>query len=227
MEKTYRFLPYFFAAFFILVVYCFFQSYFGEFPDFQGVISPIGNTPIAITGVTHFHAVMLIVWLLMLIVQPILIVQQKREWHRLVGKASYVVVALMVVSLLLIINQEQSREKSLPVFTANLFDVPVFLVFYGLAIYFRRKPAYHARFMVMTVIPFINPAVARLLANGLAVQLGLWLLFFVVEFFTRKTFKPYFIGLGYYVFNLAVVAYLFLGNQPLLNQIWQLFFGKS
>lgn len=79
MEKTYRFLPYFFVAFFVLVIYCFFQSYFGEFPDFQGVISPIGNTPIAITGVTHFHAVMLIVWLLILIVQPILIVQQKRE----------------------------------------------------------------------------------------------------------------------------------------------------
>ncbi|AYQ35560.1 hypothetical protein [Runella sp. SP2] len=153
--------------------------------------------------------------------------QKKLEWHRFVGKASYVVVALMVVSLLLIINQEQSREKSLPVFTANLFDVPVFLVFYGLAIYFRRKPAYHARFMVMTVIPFINPAVARLLINGLAVQLGLWVLLFVVEFFTRKTYKPYLIGLGYYVFNLAIVAYLLLGNQALLDQIWEVFFGKS
>lgn len=227
MEKTYRFLPYFFVAFFILVIYCFYQSYFSEFPDFQGVISPIGNVPIAITNVTHFHALIIIIWLLILIVQPILIVQKKLEWHRLAGKASYVVAALMVVSLLLIINQEQSREKSLPVFTANLFDVPVFLVFYGLAIYFRRKPAYHARFMVMSVIPFINPAVARLLANGLAVQLGLWLLFFGVEFFTRKTYKPYLIGLGYYVLNLAIVAYLFLGNQGLLNQIWQLFFGKS
>jgi hypothetical protein len=227
MEKTYRFLPYFFVAFFILVIYCFFQSYFSEFPDFQNVISPIGNVPIAITGVTHFHVFMIIIWLLILIVQPILIVQKKREWHRLLGKASYVVVALMVVSLLLIVNQEQSREKVLPVFIANLLDIPVFVVFYGLAIYFRRKPAYHARFMVMTVIPFINPAVARLLVNGLAVQLGLWLLFFAVEFFTRKTFKPYLIGLGYYVFNLAIVAYLFLGNQPLLDGIWQLFFGKS
>lgn len=226
MEKTYRFLPYFFGAFFVLVVYCFYQSYFGEFPDFQGVISPIGNVPIAITGVTHFHALFIIIWLLMLIVQPILIVQKKLEWHRWVGKASYVVVALMVVSLILIINQEQSREKSLPVFTANLLDVPVFLVFYGLAIYFRRKPAYHARFMVMTVIPFINPAIARLLMNGLAVQFGLWLLLFVVEFFSRKIYKPYLIGLGYYVFNLALVAYLFLGNQPLLDKIWQLFFGK-
>lgn len=179
-------------------------------------MSPIGNVPITITGVTHFHALFIIIWLLMLIVQPILIVQKKLEWDRWVGKASYVVVALMVVSLILIINQEQSREKSLP----------VFLVFYGLAIYFRRKPAYHARFMVMTVIPFINPAIARLLMNGLAVQFGLWLLLFVVEFFSRKIYKPYLIGLGYYVFNLALVAYLFLGNQPLLDKIWQLFFGK-
>jgi hypothetical protein len=224
MDKTYRFLPYFFTAFLGLIVYCFYQSYFSKFPDFQDVISPIGNVPIAITTVTHFHALMLMSWLLMLIVQPVLIVRRQFQWHKWVGKASYVVVVLMVVSLLLIINQEQSREKSLPVFAANLFDVPVFLVFYGLAIYYRRKPAYHARFMVMSIVPFINPALARLLANGLAVQWGVWVLLLAVEFFTRKTYKPYLIGLGYYLLNLAVVAYLFIANQPLLDTIWHVFF---
>lgn len=224
MEKTYRFLPYFFALFFVVVIYCFWQSYFSEFPDFQGVISPIGNLPITITNITHFHAMMLILWLLMLIVQPILIIQRKIKWHRIIGKASYVLIGLMFISLLLIINQEQSREKNLPVLAANLFDVPAFMVLYCLAIYFRKKPAYHARFMVMSIIPFLDPALARLNLPGVFVGLGLWALLFIVEFFTRKIYKPYLIGFGYYIFNLVVVFATFMLNQPLFDKIWQFFF---
>ena len=224
MEKSYRFLPYFFAAFFTVLIYCFWQSYFGHIPDFQNVISPIGNVPIRITGVTHFHATIVILWLLILIVQPILIIRKQLEWHRLLGKASYVTVGLLVLSLLLIVNQEQSHAKNLPVFAANLLDVPAFMVLYGLAIYFRKKPNYHARFMVMSVIPFLDPALARLNLPGVFVGLGLWFLLFIVEFFTNKTYKPYLIGLGYYMINLTVVAYLAIANQPLLDKIWHIFF---
>ena len=106
MEKSYRFLPYFFATFFVVVIACFYQSYFGEFPDFQNVISPIGNVPITITTTTHFHATMVVMWLLLLIIQPFLIVQKKVALHRLLGKVSYFIVALMVLSFVLIINQE-------------------------------------------------------------------------------------------------------------------------
>jgi len=225
MEKTYRYLPYFFTAFMVLVIYCFYQSYFGHFPHFQNVISPIGNVPLTITGVTHFHATMVVLWLLMLIVQPMLIIKKKLEWHRLLGKASYLVVGLMVISMFLIVNQEQSREKNLPVFAANLFDMPVFMVFYGLAIYYRKKPAYHARFMVMSVIPFLDPALARLNLPGVFVGLGLWVLLFVIEFFTRKTYKPYLIGLGYYVTNLVAVFGFLMPNQTLLDEIWVMIWG--
>ncbi len=224
MEKSYRYLPYFFAIFLVLVIYCFWQSYFSEMPDFQNVISPIGNVPITITGITHFHATMVVLWLMLLIVQPILIIKKKIRWHRLLGKASYLVVALMFISMLLIVNQDQSRAKNLPVFAANLFDIPVFVAFYSLAIYFRKKPAYHARFMVMSVIPFLDPALARLNLPGVFVGLGLWALLFIVEFFTRKTYKPYLIGLGYYIINLVAVFGFLMPNQTLLDKIWQFLF---
>jgi hypothetical protein len=225
MEKTFRYSPYFFALFVVGVVACFFQSYFGHIPRFENVISPIGNVPITITGVTHFHAIMLMVWLVMLVVQPVLILRKKLAWHRLLGKVSYGVVGLIVVSLLLIIDQEQTREKNLPVLAANLFDFPVFLVFYGLAIYYRKKPAYHARFMLMSVLPFLNPALARLQVPGVPVQLVLWAVFFGIEFFNSKLYRPYLIGLGYYLLNLGFAAYLMFANQPLLEKIWQLLFG--
>ncbi|MES2797495.1 MAG: hypothetical protein V4683_16105 [Bacteroidota bacterium] len=77
MKNNYHYLPYYFIAFFVFVVYCFYQSYFGEFPDFEDVISPIGNVPIAITSATHFHAFMIVLWLCMLVAQPILIIKKQ------------------------------------------------------------------------------------------------------------------------------------------------------
>ncbi|TAE23675.1 MAG: hypothetical protein EAZ91_21760 [Cytophagales bacterium] len=225
MGKTYRYYPYYFALFLVGIVACFFQSYFGHIPRFENVISPIGNVPITITGVTHFHAIMLTVWLLMLVVQPVLILRKKLAWHRLLGKVSYGVIGLIVVSLLLIIYQEQTREKNLPVLAASLFDVPTFLGFYGLAIYYRKKPAYHARFMLMSVLPFLDPALARLNLPGVFVQWGFWVAFFGFEFFNRKLYRPWLIGLGYYALNLANLIYLTMVNQPMLDRIWHLFFS--
>jgi hypothetical protein len=225
MDKLFKNSPYVFIAFFILVVYCFYQSYFGHFPDFKNVISPIGNVPIIITKVTHFHAMMLVIWLLMLIVQPILIIKKKVALHRLIGKASYVLMTLLVISIILIINQEQTREKDLGVFAANLIDFPVFVVLYCFAIYYRKKSAYHARFMIMSILPLLSPVLARINGPAIPIQFGLWILFFVVEFFNKKTFKPYLIGLGYYLINFGIVAYLFFANKTMLEKLWMLFFG--
>jgi hypothetical protein len=225
MDKLFKISPYVFLAFFVLVVYCFFQSYFGHIPDFKNVISPIGNVPIAITKITHFHAILLVIWLLMLIVQPILIIKKKVALHRLIGKASYILMTLLVISIILIINQEQTREKDLGVFAANLVDFPVFIVLYGFAIYYRKNSAYHARFMIMSILPLFSPVLARINAPGIPIQFGLWILLFVIEFFNRKTFKPYLIGFGYYLINFAIVAYLFFANKSALERLWSLFFG--
>lgn len=224
MDKLFKNSPYVFTGFFVLVVYCFYQSYFGHIPDFKNVISPIGNVPITITKVTHFHAILLVIWLLMLIVQPILIIKKKVAWHRLIGKASYVLMTLLAFSIILIINQEQTREKDLGVFATNLVDFPSFLVFYCFAIFYRKKPAYHARFMIMSILPLFSPVLARINAPGIPIQFGLWMLLFAIEFFNRKTFKPYLIGFGYYLINFGIVAYLFFANKAALQSLWNIFF---
>ncbi len=224
MEKSYRYLPYYFALFFIIVIACFYRTYFGYFPDFKGIVSPFNKQPITITIITHFHASMIVSWLLLLIIQPILIIKKQRKWHKILGKASYFIVSLMFLSFVLIILQNQTNEKSLPIFAANLFDVPVFMALYSLAIYYRKNSAYHARFMVMSIIPFMNPALARIQVDGLGLNLGLWAILFLVEWRTRKVYKPLLIGFGYYIFNFCLVAYLFFANQPMLDKIWNLFF---
>lgn len=226
MEKTYRYLPYFFTLALLGVIAAFYKSYFGHFPDFEGVISPIGNVPIAITKVTHFHALMMVLWMLLLIVQPLLIIKKKLKWHRVLGRVSYGVVALLVISLVLIIRQEQMRGMNLPVFAANLLDPFMFVVYYGLAIYYRRKQAWHSRFMILTITSFIGPALVRLQLGGIDVIFGWFAFLLILEWRTSKVYRPYLIGFGYYLLNLAVVAYLFLFNQPLLIRLWEVFFGR-
>jgi hypothetical protein len=224
MEKLYRFLPYFFVVLLIFVVFCFYQSYFGHFSDFRNAINPITNLPALITNITHFHVTMVMLWILMLIIQPILIIKKKLRYHQILGKASYLMVPLIILSFYLITRQEQLRVKHLDVFAATLFDFLLFVAYYGLAIYFRKKTAYHARFMILTMLTLLDPAFARINIEVLPIHFVLWLIFFGIEFFNQKIYKPYVIGFAYYLFNLGLISYLFMINQPLLDKIWQVLF---
>ncbi len=224
MEKTFRYLPLTMTLVGIGVVYCFFFTYFGRFPQFPDLQDPNSTKPVPITFITHFHALMMMLWILMLIVQPLLIIKKKIYCHRILGKASYLIFALLIISVILIVRQQQLREKSLPVFAANLIDPMILLVFYSLAIYYRKRPAWHARFMIMTIISFVGPTLARVQMAALETILGLFLLFFIIEWRGQKIYKPYLIGLAYFVCNLLLVGYLFLGNPDLLDKIWGFIF---
>jgi hypothetical protein len=79
--------------------------------------------------------------------------------------------------------------------------------------------------MIMSILPLLSPVLARINGPAIPIQFGLWILFFVVEFFNRKTFKPFLIGFGYYLINFGIVAYLFIANKPLLEKLWMFFFG--
>ena len=215
MEQSYRHISYFFIAVLIFIVYAFSPTYFGIIPNF----------PVTITMLTHFHATTALLWLLMLIVQPILIRRQQLVWHRRIGKTSYVLVPMVVIGLFAIISQLQMREKSLPIFAANLLDVPIFILFYSLAIYYRKKTAYHLRFILLTVVPLIGPAAARIPFEALILIIAIFFGGLIFERFHNKVYKPYLIGLGLYVSNLVIVAYLFIGNQALLEKIWGMFWG--
>ena len=71
----------------------FWKTYFGKIPSFNGV-----------SGLMHFHAIMVLSWLGILIAQPILILNKKIELHRAVGKASYFVVSLLLLSIILLMR---------------------------------------------------------------------------------------------------------------------------
>lgn len=216
LNTNYRYITLYFSAVFVFVVFAFSKTYFSLFPSFK-------NTTVAI----HFHVIMVLLWFTMLIVQPILISKKQTSLHRLIGKISYAFVPLLIFSFLLMTRNEQFRSKKLNVFIVNIFDVSMFLIFYLLAIVNKRKAAWHARFMMLTVIPFLSPASARLHINGLLLQLGLLVSFLIVELFRGKVYKPILIGGFFYVALLLALGSVFIGKPALLDSLWNVLFGQS
>ncbi len=218
MDKAYRHISYLFVAVLILVFLAFFKTYFGLFPTFSGT-----------TTLVHIHAVTILMWFALLIGQPILIYRKQLIWHRTIGKVSYGLVPLMVICFLLMARQHQLRGKDLVLFVYNTFDISLFVLFYTLAIVYKRRPAYHARFMVMTVLPFLGATIGRLpgfpipgAVLGLLIILGL----LVYERFTQRVYKPYLICLTSFVCLLiGCVGVLTVGTE-LLNRLWSLCFSS-
>lgn len=117
------------------------------------------------SGYTHLHALTAATWMLMLVAQPLAIRTRRLPLHRLVGRTSYFVAPLVVVSMVLLAHSKTPRTESpealgvyVPLSLAALFALS-----YGLAILTRRKVALHARFMVCTSLTLIDPVFVRLL----------------------------------------------------------------
>ncbi|MVM40863.1 hypothetical protein GO730_29480 [Spirosoma sp. HMF3257] len=217
MENAYRNIIYFFGAVLLLVFVAFFKTYFGLFPGFAGTATLI-----------HVHVVTILLWFALLIIQPILIVQKKVGLHRLLGKFSYGLMPFLVILLVIVLKSGQLHEKHLGIFAGNILDISLLVLFYGLAITYRHKVAYHARFMILTVLPFLGPALGRLpqipLPPGVAhlLIIGGLLLY---ERFHRKIYKPYVISLLVFLGLFIPLLCLYLFGQSTLNSLWEACFG--
>jgi FtsH-binding integral membrane protein len=146
--------PYF-AGLLLLALIAFWPSY----------LSQLG----AQSAYTHLHALLAAVWMLMLIAQPILIRRGRRDYHRALGRTSYGLVPLILVSMTLLAHSRIARITgdafALQTYVLYL-QVSLIIVFglcYALAIVTRRDMPLHARFMICTGFTLIDPVVIRLM----------------------------------------------------------------
>ena len=216
MEKVYKNSHYLFIAVLLMAIAGFWKTYFGKIPTFDGV-----------SGLMHFHVVMVLAWLGILIAQPMLILNKKVEMHRLVGKISYIVVPILLLSIILLmrlafIKNTLPTNPDIDLRLVGVADLTFFIPCYLLAIYFRKNTKYHARFMVMTVLPFINPALGRLNLPGPLLAIIIMLGLLIYEAFHKKIFMPYLIGLPAYIS--IYVFYLFIINADQWRAFWWMFF---
>jgi hypothetical protein len=166
MERAYRNLGYFLLALLPIFIAGFWIPYLSEIPTFDPSITP----PV------HIHAVLLFAWIALLVFQPLAIRYGAISAHRFLGKASYVVMALIVPFTLAMIWKEYDEKLSdgisiIPALKAEFVSVTQLVVtvaMYVLAIVRIQKrdvPA-HMRYMICIAL-FLLPA-------GLARTLGYW-----------------------------------------------------
>lgn len=144
-----------FAGFLLLALIAFWPSY----------LSRIG----ASTAYTHLHAVTATLWMMMLVAQPAAIRARRLDLHRSLGKVSFGLVPLIVLSVILLAHSRISGltgpalagQSYLLYLQVSL--VALFTLCYAGAIVYRRNRAVHARFMVCTALALVDPVVVRLL----------------------------------------------------------------
>lgn len=117
----------------------------------------------------HFHGITATLWLILLIIQPYLYQAGKLKWHRMIGKISFILVPLIIISALNMVQIMLINQANYPPHTAyqlafiDFVTLIQFLLFYILAIYKRKEIQLHARYMVCTVLGPLIPALTRLL----------------------------------------------------------------
>lgn len=145
-------------ALLVIAILGFWPSYFAKF--FDGTAD--------FTQYIHAHATVMMLWVFALIAQPILIRKGQLSLHRLIGKVSYILFPLVIIAGALLAHHRAEFETNL---ARGLFipfkDIIVLLVAYGIAIYYRKDLAIHARGMIATAIPFLEPALVRFLGWSL------------------------------------------------------------
>ena len=144
----------FFSLIPVFAVWGFWQTYF------VGSIRPI-------SGIDHAHGIAMFGWCFMLIAQSLLIRQGKRSVHRAMGRVSYALVPFIALSTLSLANQQLNARgltfEGIYVLMLQITMLTQFLICYALAIRNRKRSDVHARYMVCTALPMIDPIFARIL----------------------------------------------------------------
>ncbi|HVU99330.1 MAG TPA: hypothetical protein VHE34_29115 [Puia sp.] len=148
----------FFFFVWLIVNWGFYRTYIIFFPSFDG-FKPI----------QHFHGAMMMTWMALLIVQPLLIRAGKLSLHRLIGKLSFVIAPIVLLSMILITKFGYDKSplphvERVGKLALQSGDIVQFALFYCLAIVNRKNTYNHMRYMIGTAVMMIGPGLGRALA---------------------------------------------------------------
>ncbi len=216
MAKTYRSIVLLVVVLVPLSYFGFRTSYWDFFPRFGGVGWEV-----------HFHLLTIVAWLVMLISQAWLAVKGRIAQHKRIGRLSYVLVPLIVTGFVLITNYGQLRHKEAALLGASFFDGGAFLGFYALAIVYRRKTAYHSRYMMLTAVPFINPTLGRAIAPEVSatVELVLIIALLIAARIRKTAWQPYLVALLVLMGLTLLIVYVSVIEPSIIEGLWETIWG--
>jgi hypothetical protein len=177
-DKFQNNIGYFFIGIWICALIGFHKTYTVFFPSFKGFYWQ-----------HHFHGAMMMIWLVMLIVQPFLIKYGKYKTHRTLGKLGYVFAPLVLYSSFALVKMLYYRDiATMPeniVFAKMQQVIPTLLfgLFFTLAMINRHKPNVHARYMIGTALLTISPGLSRalIILGGIPFPIAIHISYSVVD----------------------------------------------
>jgi len=126
--------------------------------------------PLPLTTLLHMHAIVFTVWLALFVAQVWLVAAHRTDLHRKLGIASAIFAVLVFgVGVLSVFQTTISSHVSPsglapPQFSIIGFtSIGLFGLFIALGVAYRKRPAWHRRFMILGMIASISPATARVL----------------------------------------------------------------
>jgi hypothetical protein len=135
----------------------FYFTYFKLFPSFVGI-----------SNVHHFHGLLNLLWLTMLVVQPYLIYKKKWELHRKVGRLSYALMPMLLLSIIMVLRVAYHRDmhilpkqELLSNIALGLPDCIILGTIYVLAIINTHRADRHLRYMLGTSFMMLGPGLGR------------------------------------------------------------------
>jgi hypothetical protein len=156
----------------LIVVLAGFGNTYYFWPWTQATLHPSGQ-PVAasLAPAVHLHAVAFTAWMVLFIVQVGLVSRNEVRAHRRLGRAmAWLVPALLVTGVVTAIGGARNGwnpggpfRDALAFLIVGLFDLLVFGVLTGAALWFRRRPDLHKRLMLLgTLGGLMWPAITRI-----------------------------------------------------------------
>lgn len=140
---------------------------------------------IGLTSIMHIHNALMMVWVAMSLAQPLLILKKKIQWHRILGKTSYVLMPVLLLSLYFLIQERYFRRLSRmservasgeiqmtseQIYSSAAASLDLGLVYflllaglYTLAIIYRKSILHHATFMFGAILTALGPSADRVI----------------------------------------------------------------
>lgn len=164
------------VALLIVSILGFSQTYLIKFPTFEGF-----------STAHHFHGLMALLWILLLIVQPFLIRAKKYKLHRQIGKLGYIIMPLLVVSLFFVSKATyfknikiMSEKEALAILPNGTLEIFAFTLLFTLGMVHRKNTAYHLRFLASTGLMMLGPGLGRMMV-GAGLPFPIVLLFIILS----------------------------------------------
>ena len=139
-------------------------------------------TPPLPSRLVDVHGLLMTAWVALFITQVGLISSKRIRLHQTLGYGSIGLATLIIASVIPVgLRAAKYGSASFPpaipplsFLIVPMLDLVLFALFFGGAVYYRRRPAEHKSLMLLTVLNFLPPAVARIQVPALLALGPLW-----------------------------------------------------